>query len=183
MFVFVLAELNMPLGPLRRSWMTKTHMLPSMHLRWDVCTVQNELLNCFSVGKKYIITLTKLTENLKFCCLCFLCISVLFCHSFVICFFEVQTTLVMSVQSVNFFGLTPQVLESVVKNCGQTVHDEVASKQTMEELKDLLKVTFVLLICYEPTLFHFQYTVFSTIRLFQSPYLKVKNIHLLEIWP
>lgn len=33
-----------------------------------------------------------------------------------------------------------QVLESVVKNCGQTVHDEVASKQTMEELKDLLKV-------------------------------------------
>ena len=34
-----------------------------------------------------------------------------------------------------------QVLESVVKNCGQTVHDEVASKQTMEELKDLIKVT------------------------------------------
>uniref|UniRef100_A0A3Q3WCK4 Hepatocyte growth factor-regulated tyrosine kinase substrate n=1 Tax=Mola mola TaxID=94237 RepID=A0A3Q3WCK4_MOLML len=32
-----------------------------------------------------------------------------------------------------------EVLESVVKNCGQTVHDEVASKQTMEELKDLLK--------------------------------------------
>ncbi|KPP59725.1 hepatocyte growth factor-regulated tyrosine kinase substrate-like, partial [Scleropages formosus] len=31
------------------------------------------------------------------------------------------------------------VLESVVKNCGQTVHDEVANKQTMEELKDLLK--------------------------------------------
>lgn len=28
----------------------------------------------------------------------------------------------------------------MVKNCGQTVHDEVASKQTMEELKDLLKV-------------------------------------------
>uniref|UniRef100_A0AAX7UX08 Hepatocyte growth factor-regulated tyrosine kinase substrate n=1 Tax=Astatotilapia calliptera TaxID=8154 RepID=A0AAX7UX08_ASTCA len=35
--------------------------------------------------------------------------------------------------------LTLQVLESVVKNCGQTVHDEVASKQTMEELKELLK--------------------------------------------
>lgn len=35
-----------------------------------------------------------------------------------------------------------QVLESVVKNCGQTVHDEVASKQTMEELKDLFKVEF-----------------------------------------
>lgn len=35
-----------------------------------------------------------------------------------------------------------QVLESVVKNCGQTIHDEVASKQTMEELKDLFKVEF-----------------------------------------
>lgn len=34
----------------------------------------------------------------------------------------------------------PQVMESVVKNCGQTVHDEVANKQTMEELKELLKV-------------------------------------------
>ncbi|XP_059892222.1 hepatocyte growth factor-regulated tyrosine kinase substrate isoform X3 [Gadus macrocephalus] len=34
-----------------------------------------------------------------------------------------------------------EVLESVVKNCGQTVHDEVASKQTMEELKDLIKQT------------------------------------------
>ncbi|XP_060109057.1 hepatocyte growth factor-regulated tyrosine kinase substrate isoform X2 [Heteronotia binoei] len=32
-----------------------------------------------------------------------------------------------------------EVLESVVKNCGQTVHDEVANKQTMEELKELLK--------------------------------------------
>uniref|UniRef100_A0A286ZKS6 Hepatocyte growth factor-regulated tyrosine kinase substrate n=1 Tax=Sus scrofa TaxID=9823 RepID=A0A286ZKS6_PIG len=32
-----------------------------------------------------------------------------------------------------------QVMESVVKNCGQTVHDEVANKQTMEELKELLK--------------------------------------------
>ncbi|XP_028311385.1 hepatocyte growth factor-regulated tyrosine kinase substrate isoform X2 [Gouania willdenowi] len=32
-----------------------------------------------------------------------------------------------------------EVLESVVKNCGQTVHDEVACKQTMEELKDLFK--------------------------------------------
>ncbi|KAM8947773.1 hepatocyte growth factor-regulated tyrosine kinase substrate isoform 2-T2 [Pelodytes ibericus] len=30
-----------------------------------------------------------------------------------------------------------EVLESVVKNCGQTVHDEVANKQTMEELKEL----------------------------------------------
>lgn len=33
-----------------------------------------------------------------------------------------------------------EVLESVVKNCGQTIHDEVASKQTMEELKELFKV-------------------------------------------
>lgn len=33
-----------------------------------------------------------------------------------------------------------QVMESVVKNCGQTVHDEVANKQTMEELKEILKV-------------------------------------------
>lgn len=32
-------------------------------------------------------------------------------------------------------------MESVVKNCGQTVHDEVANKQTMEELKELLKVS------------------------------------------
>ncbi|XP_005164430.1 hepatocyte growth factor-regulated tyrosine kinase substrate isoform X1 [Danio rerio] len=32
-----------------------------------------------------------------------------------------------------------EVLESVVKNCGQTIHDEVASKQTMEELKELFK--------------------------------------------
>lgn len=29
-----------------------------------------------------------------------------------------------------------------MKNCGQTIHDEVASKQTMEELKDLFKVEF-----------------------------------------
>ncbi|CAL9693217.1 unnamed protein product [Knipowitschia caucasica] len=32
-----------------------------------------------------------------------------------------------------------EVLESVVKNCGSTIHDEVACKQTMEELKELLK--------------------------------------------
>ncbi|XP_032443589.1 hepatocyte growth factor-regulated tyrosine kinase substrate isoform X2 [Xiphophorus hellerii] len=38
---------------------------------------------------------------------------------------------------VALYGL--EVLESVVKNCGQTIHDEVASKQTMEELKDLFK--------------------------------------------
>ncbi|XP_072098730.1 hepatocyte growth factor-regulated tyrosine kinase substrate isoform X6 [Mobula birostris] len=34
---------------------------------------------------------------------------------------------------------TLEVLESVVKNCGQTVHDEVANKQTMEDLKELFK--------------------------------------------
>ncbi|XP_069608622.1 hepatocyte growth factor-regulated tyrosine kinase substrate isoform X2 [Ranitomeya imitator] len=33
-----------------------------------------------------------------------------------------------------------EVLESVVKNCGSTVHDEVANKQTMEELKELQKL-------------------------------------------
>ena len=38
-----------------------------------------------------------------------------------------------------------------MKNCGQTVHDEVASKQTMEELKDLLKVAFLLI--YSPNTF------------------------------
>ncbi|XP_047663804.1 hepatocyte growth factor-regulated tyrosine kinase substrate isoform X2 [Tachysurus fulvidraco] len=38
---------------------------------------------------------------------------------------------------VAIYGL--EVLESVVKNCGQTIHDEVASKQTMEELKELFK--------------------------------------------
>ncbi|XP_061404891.1 hepatocyte growth factor-regulated tyrosine kinase substrate isoform X2 [Lethenteron reissneri] len=32
-----------------------------------------------------------------------------------------------------------QVLESVVKNCGQLVHDELATKQTMEEFKELCK--------------------------------------------
>lgn len=41
---------------------------------------------------------------------------------------------------MDIFWSSDQVLESVVKNCGQTVHDEVASKQTMEELKDLFKV-------------------------------------------
>ena len=49
--------------------------------------------------------------------------------------------------------MTSQVLESVVKNCGQTVHDEVASKQTMEELKDLLKVPILQCICILPVFF------------------------------
>lgn len=72
----------------------------------------------------------------------------LFCHNFVTLVLE-KAALVKFVQfswhSESFCGLTLQVLESVVKNCGQTVHDEVASKQTMEELKELLKVNLVLL--------------------------------------
>lgn len=39
-------------------------------------------------------------------------------------------------------------MESVVKNCGQTVHDEVANKQTMEELKEILKVNRFLLLSF-----------------------------------
>lgn len=39
--------------------------------------------------------------------------------------------------------LSFKVLESVVKNCGSTIHDEVANKQTMEELKEILKVILV----------------------------------------
>lgn len=42
-----------------------------------------------------------------------------------------------------------QVMESVVKNCGQTVHDEVANKQTMEELKEILKVALVICLALE----------------------------------
>lgn len=34
-----------------------------------------------------------------------------------------------------------QVLESWVKNCGSPIHQEVATKQFMEELKDLLKIS------------------------------------------
>lgn len=41
-----------------------------------------------------------------------------------------------------------QVMESVVKNCGQTVHDEVANKQTMEELKEILKVNRFILLSF-----------------------------------
>lgn len=33
------------------------------------------------------------------------------------------------------------VLESVVKNCGAPIHDEVATKQFMETLRDLLKTS------------------------------------------
>lgn len=39
-------------------------------------------------------------------------------------------------------------MESVVKNCGQTVHDEVANKQTMEELKEILKVNRFILLSF-----------------------------------
>lgn len=65
---------------------------------------------------------------------------------------EVRTALFFMINSIGWRRLRiwwgdvcvclNQVLESVVKNCGQTVHDEVASKQTMEELKDLFKVEF-----------------------------------------
>ncbi|KAF4522709.1 hypothetical protein B566_EDAN012726 [Ephemera danica] len=40
---------------------------------------------------------------------------------------------------VAMFGL--QVLESVVKNCGSLVHDEVGTKTYMEQLRDLVKST------------------------------------------
>ncbi|XP_021952522.1 hepatocyte growth factor-regulated tyrosine kinase substrate isoform X1 [Folsomia candida] len=40
---------------------------------------------------------------------------------------------------VALFGLL--VIESVVKNCGSPVHDEVATKQFMEELRELAKTT------------------------------------------
>lgn len=33
------------------------------------------------------------------------------------------------------------VLESVVKNCGHHVHDEIATKAFMEQLRDLMKNT------------------------------------------
>lgn len=33
------------------------------------------------------------------------------------------------------------VLESVVKNCGHHVHDEIATKAFMEQLRDLVKTT------------------------------------------
>lgn len=38
-----------------------------------------------------------------------------------------------------------QVLESVVKNCGTPVHNEIASRQFMEELRELIKVGINLL--------------------------------------
>lgn len=41
----------------------------------------------------------------------------------------------------NFSTSFIQVIESVVKNCGSPVHDEVATKQFMEELRELAKTT------------------------------------------
>lgn len=52
-----------------------------------------------------------------------------------------------------------------MKNCGQTIHDEVASKQTMEELKDLLKVTFILFVSFFIFIFFYpfgQFPIFCT---------------------
>lgn len=34
-----------------------------------------------------------------------------------------------------------QVLESCVKNCGSPIHDEIGSKQYMEQMKELVKST------------------------------------------
>lgn len=34
-----------------------------------------------------------------------------------------------------------QVLESCVKNCGTLIHDEIATKQYMEQLKELVKTS------------------------------------------
>lgn len=34
-----------------------------------------------------------------------------------------------------------QVLESCVKNCGSLIHDEIATKQYMEQLKELVKTS------------------------------------------
>ena len=42
---------------------------------------------------------------------------------------------------VDIFHLSPQVLESCVKNCGSLVHEEIATRAFMEELRDLLKHT------------------------------------------
>lgn len=35
----------------------------------------------------------------------------------------------------------PQVLESVVKNCGSPIHEEVASKAFMDELREMVHKT------------------------------------------
>lgn len=40
---------------------------------------------------------------------------------------------------IAMFGL--QVLESCVKNCGNLIHDEIGTKQYMEQLRDLVKTT------------------------------------------
>lgn len=40
-----------------------------------------------------------------------------------------------------FINLFIQVLESCVKNCGTLIHDEIATKQYMEQLKELVKTS------------------------------------------
>lgn len=40
-----------------------------------------------------------------------------------------------------FINIYVQVLESCVKNCGTLIHDEIATKQYMEQLKDLIKTS------------------------------------------
>lgn len=50
LLVFVIAELSMLSGPLRRSWMTKIPTWPSMLLRWGVCSGNCWELLCSFVG-------------------------------------------------------------------------------------------------------------------------------------
>ena len=42
-----------------------------------------------------------------------------------------------------------QVLESCVKNCGHGLHEEIATYRFMEDMKDLIKVSHIIL-CYYP---------------------------------
>lgn len=51
----------------------------------------------------------------------------------------IKKKLVNTNPHVAMFGL--QVLESCVKNCGTPIHDEIATKQFMEQLRDLVKVS------------------------------------------
>lgn len=43
--------------------------------------------------------------------------------------------------SFSYLLMFTQVLESCVKNCGSLIHDEIATKQYMEQLKELVKTS------------------------------------------
>lgn len=43
-----------------------------------------------------------------------------------------------------------QVLEACVKNCGETFHKELATKEFMEFMKDQAKVSLISLVVVEP---------------------------------